>query len=289
MTVVPEDQTGLTVSIVGVGRLGASLAAALAAAGYAPPLLVGQGRRDSNGAGRSMVETPPDTLTARCDLIFLTVPDSAIADVAAAYPWRAGQVVVHSSGALGLDALASASALGASVGCFYPLQTFPARLPPEQASARFRGIVCGIEGSGEASNRLEAIAHDLGAHVVRLEGVERAAYHAAAVLAGNDVVALMIAAARAWAHAGLPSEGAREALAPLIRASADGIAELPLAQALTGPVARGDVSTVEQHLHALAGDPPLLELYRRLGLELLTLDLGHEPEVRLALQRALGG
>ncbi len=286
MTAVPEHEASRAVGIVGMGRLGVALAAALDAAGYAPLLLAERGA-DRGSAAAELKD--PTTFIARCDLIFLTVPDDALAEVAASYAWRAGQVVAHCSGALGIDVLAPAEALGAHIGGLHPLQTFPAGLPPEEAAVRFRGIVCGIEGDLAASDRLEAVARDLGARIVRLEGVDRAAYHAAAVLAGNDVVALAVAAARAWARAGLPIERAREALAPLIRASADGIGELPLDQALTGPIARGDVATVERHLDALAGDPPLLELYRRLALELLTLDLGHQPEVRLALHRALSG
>lgn len=68
------------------------------------------------------------------------------------------------------------------------------------------------------------------------------------------------------------SRDAQRALAPLIRASTDGISERPLAQALTGPLVRGDVDTIERHLAALARDPSLADLYRRLALELLTLD-----------------
>ena len=134
---------------------------------------------------------------------------------------------------------------------------------------------------------MEAITRSLGGRAVRLEGVDRATYHAAAVLASNDVVALAVAASRAWAQAGPPAADAPRALAPLIRASADGISERPLPQALTGPLARGDVDTIKQHLAALARDPALADLYRQLALELLTLELGHSPELRAALHCAL--
>ncbi len=284
MNAISKDGVSLTGGIAGIGRLGVALAAALDAAGYSPLLLA---TRHANPASVAGEFTDPTAFIARCDVVFLTVPDDAIEEVAGGYSWRAGQIVAHCSGARGLDVLAAVSALGAGIGCLHPIQTFPPHLSAEQAAARFRGIVCGIEGDGEVGDVLEMLARELGASIVRLEGVDRAAYHAAAVLAGNDVVALASAAARAWSHAGLPIERARDALAPLIRASADGIAELPLEQALTGPIARGDVATVERHLRALAEDPELLDLYRKLALELLTLDLGHEPKLQLALQRAL--
>ena len=191
------------------------------------------------------------------------------------------------SGARPLDALAGAEQRGATIAYFHPLQTFPTGLSADQVSARFRGITCGVEGRSRAGALLEAIARSLGAESVRLEGVDRAAHHAAAVLVSNDIVALTVAASRAWEHAGLPAADAQQAFAPLIRASADGISERPLAQALTGPLARGDVDTIEQHLAALARDPALADLYRRLALELLTLDLSHSPAVRAALHLAL--
>jgi predicted short-subunit dehydrogenase-like oxidoreductase (DUF2520 family) len=89
----------------------------------------------------------------------------------------------------------------------------------------------------------------------------------------------MAAAARTWAAAGLPEATAREALAPLLLGAARSIAGRELPDALTGPVARGDVATVERHLAALADEPDLLELYRRLAAELLRLPLGHEVDV----------
>lgn len=273
--------------VIGPGRLGSALAAALAALGT--PVLVAS-RRDVPAVllDREGVDAAPiATLVGRCDTVFLAVPDREVAALANALPWRAGQAAVHHSGAMGLDVLAPAAARGAQVGCFHPLQTFPAGTPPEQAPALFHGITCGIEAAEPLGSRLEALAVGLGARSVRLEGVDRAAYHAAAVLASNDVVALMAAAARTWALAGLPPEAAREALAPLLTASARNVAGLPLERALTGPIARGDVATVEGHLAALRATPDLAALYRALAAELLRLDLGHPPETAAALRRAL--
>lgn len=276
------------VGIIGLGRLGSAFAAALATSGT--PVLVAS-RRPIADAWREVsgIEVvTAEALLARCETVFLTVPDRAIAEVAAALPWRSGQAVVHHSGALDLDALAGAAARGAVAGCLHPLQTFPTGVRPQEALALFRGIVCGVEAPEPLGSRLEALAARLGAQTVRLEGVDRALYHAAAVLASNDVVALMAAAARTWALAGLPPEAAREALAPLLLASAHNVTALPLERALTGPIARGDVATVERHLHALATAPDLAVLYRALAGELLTLDLGHPAEVTEALSRALG-
>ena len=269
----PDARHALPIGIIGAGRLGTTLADALAAAGYTDIHLA------TRADARATVEA--------CALVFVTVPDRAIREAVSALPWRAGQGVVHASGALGLDVLDAAAAHGALRGCLHPLQTFPGATSPEGSAARFRGIACGVEGDASLGDLLTAVVDDLGGRVLRLEGVDRALYHAAAVLVSNDVVALMAAATRAWEQAGLPVTEAREALAPLLLAAASNVARLPLERALTGPIARGDTATVQGHLEALAGDANLSATYRALGRELLRLDLGHTPEIRAALTALL--
>ncbi|MBM3139628.1 MAG: DUF2520 domain-containing protein [Chloroflexi bacterium] len=200
----PGDRRRLRVGVVGPGRLGSALVAALAGAGYATPSVAA--RRPERA--RALAEALPGIraralgeLAEEVDLVFLTVADGAIASVAGDVGLRSGQAVVHCSGALGLEVLLAGAREGAGVGGFHPLQTFPAGEEPARAAERFRGIACGVEGEGLLGETLEAIAVDLGATSVRPEGEDRAAYHATAVLASNDVVALMQAAASAVASA----------------------------------------------------------------------------------------
>jgi predicted short-subunit dehydrogenase-like oxidoreductase (DUF2520 family) len=193
---------------------------------------------------------------------------------------------VHCSGALGLDVLDPARAAGALRGCFHPLQTFPERFAD---AARLRGITIGLEGDAELDAELRALCRELGATPLSLAGIDRARYHAAAVFASNYVVALHAAAARAFAQAGLTPDAARAALAPLTQATAEAIARLPLTHALTGPIARGDARTVEEHVRALAADPALRALYAQLGTALLELPLPLPPERRTALEAVLRG
>lgn len=275
------------IGLIGAGRLAGSLAAGLCGASYRV-VAVASARSESAhrlAAATGAESMSPQALVEACDLIFLTVPDAAIAELACTLPWRPEQAVVHCSGALGLEVLEPASRAGALPGCLHPLQSFPAR---EGDATRFHGITCGIEAAGDLGRALERMAVALGARVVRLEGVDRAAYHAAAVFVSNYVVALMAASERVWTQAGLPREAARAALAPLLAGAAQNIAAHPLAEALTGPVARGDLATVERHLAAL-GDSALGALYRALGIELLALDLGHAPELSLRLRATLAG
>ena len=106
---------------------------------------------------------------------------------------------------------------GVVAGCFHPLQTFPSRDPEPW---RFEDVACGIEGADPLSATLELLASDLGASVVRLEGVDRGLYHAAAVFSSNYTVAVAAAAQHAWTLAGLPVEQAQSALSPLQLAAA---------------------------------------------------------------------
>ncbi|HRC61685.1 MAG TPA: DUF2520 domain-containing protein [Dehalococcoidia bacterium] len=274
------------VGIFGAGRLGSALATALVAAGEQVKAVSSRTVRSAEhlatALGAGVAVLAPQAVADSCDLVFLTVPDAAIAALASEIRWRQGQWVVHCSGALDLGPLSGAVRQGALVGCLHPLQSFPSR---EGGAARFRGITCGVEGSNPLGRVLEELVGRLGASVVRLEGVDRAAYHAAAVFASNDVVALMAAAREAWTLAGLSAASARTSLVPLLLGAAQNVAEHDLRDALTGPVARGDVDTVRRHL-AVLGDSELGALYRRLGAELLTLDLPHDAATSSALRDA---
>jgi predicted short-subunit dehydrogenase-like oxidoreductase (DUF2520 family) len=280
-----------SIGIIGAGRLGGALADALLKSGR--PLDTVASRTlegaDALAAHLPFVNAAPvEELVAQCEVVFLAVPDDQLESVADAQRWRDGQAVVYLSGGRGLDVLAPVTEAGGLAGCLHPLQTFPSGEEPARARTRFAGIACGIEAPAPLDALLEAIVDDLDARSFRLEGVDRAAYHAAAVFVSNDIVAAMAAATRAWSLAGLPSEDAREALSPLLRSSAEAIASRPLEEALTGPVARGDVETVRRHLGSLEAEPELRALYRLLAGELLRLELGHSSEAASALRELLG-
>jgi predicted short-subunit dehydrogenase-like oxidoreductase (DUF2520 family) len=218
------------IAIVGAGRLGTVLSRAL---GAGPPL--GRGA-DARGA----------------DVVLLCVPDAEIAAAAGAV--APGPLVGHCSGATGLDAL------GAHEGfSLHPLMTVPA----DAGAGALRGAGCAVAGTtprAEAAAR--ALAERLGMDAVAVADPDRAAYHAAASMASNFLVALEGAAERVAATAGLP----RGLLLPLVRASVENWAALGAPAALTGPIARGDEATVERHRAALQERAPdLLPLYDALA------------------------
>ncbi len=275
------------VGIVGAGRLGGALARAL----------VGLGMPVSGVASASAVRAaalanevgaravPLEALSSEARLIFVTVSDASIADVATALAptLSASHALVHTSGARDLSVLDAAARAGARVGCFHPLQSFP-----EGACAeRFASVSIGIEAEPPLRSALEEPTRALGATPLSLEGVDRARYHAAAVFASNYVVALHALAAEAFCAAGLPKDAARAALSPLSRGAVESIGARPLHEALTGPLSRGDVATVKAQLEALAAMPELVAAYRVLGRALLALRLSLDASAHAELSLLL--
>jgi predicted short-subunit dehydrogenase-like oxidoreductase (DUF2520 family) len=233
-------------AVIGAGRAGRSIAKAASAAGIDVTLL---------GRGETPVLVEPADAA-----VLLCVPDAAIAATSKriAASLDARTAVGHSSGATPLDALADAAARGCPTFSLHPLQTIP---EPDTALS---GAPCAIAGS---SPRGVAVARGLAAALemkpFEVPEAGRAAYHAAASMASNFLVALEECAAELLATAGV--ENPREVLAPLVLRSAANWAEAG-AEALTGPIARGDRETVGLHLSALAKHAPeLAPLYEALA------------------------
>jgi predicted short-subunit dehydrogenase-like oxidoreductase (DUF2520 family) len=218
-----------SIAIVGAGRLGTALAAAL---GAASPL--GRGA-DAHGAST----------------VLLCVPDSEIAAAAAAInPSPPTPLVGHCSGATGLDVLTPHEAFS-----LHPLMTVPAGAPPDV----LLGAGCAVDGSTpRALSVAEALAARLRMNATRVADEDRAAYHAAASIASNFLVTLEDAAERLAATAGVE----RALLAPLVRAAVENWAARGAEDALTGPIARGDENTVARQRAAVAErTPDLLPLF----------------------------
>jgi predicted short-subunit dehydrogenase-like oxidoreductase (DUF2520 family) len=240
-----------SVGVVGSGRLGTALAAALRDAGV-----------DVDGpAGRG--ETP------RGQAILLCIPDAEI-PAAAATVAGAADFVGHTSGATPLAALAAS---GAQLFGLHPLQTIAHGAGPDD----FRGAGCAVAGSTpEALGLARSVAQALGMHPFEIDDAGRAAYHAAASIASNFLLSLEHAAEQVAAGAGLERAEARALLGPLVERTARNYATLGPERALTGPVARGDEATVAAQREAVAeAAPHLLPLFDELVER--TRDLAEVP------------
>jgi predicted short-subunit dehydrogenase-like oxidoreductase (DUF2520 family) len=188
----------------------------------------------------------------------LCVPDEAITDVCARIAPSTPTLVGHVSGASGLDALSPALDRGAAIFSLHPLQTFADETTPVE------GTPAAIAGSDDrALSFARSLGEALGLRPFEVPEKSRAAYHAAAAISSNLLVALEESAAELVERLGI--EDARELLAPLVLRTAANWAERG-PDALTGPIARGDRATVERHRAALAETAPeLLAMYDALA------------------------
>ncbi len=253
---------------IGAGVTGHAFARCLHGAGY-PVVAVAsrafasaQALADRLDGCRALPEA--QAVVDAADLVFITTPDDAIEQVAAALRWRPGVWVVHTSGAASLDVLEPARQRGASVGSIHPLQAF-ANI--EQAVASISGSTFALEGDGALLACLKEMAATLEGRWVHLRTEDKVLYHAAAVMASNYLVTLTKAAEDLWERFGEGSASASRALLLLLEGTVRNLREIGLPDCLTGPIARGDVGTVRKHIAALeASAPDLLPAYRELGL-----------------------
>ncbi|MEJ1089731.1 DUF2520 domain-containing protein [Microbacterium sp. Mu-80] len=215
-----------SVAVIGAGRLGGVLAAALRRAGLAvhAPL-----RRD-------------DEIPA-VDVALLCVPDAAIA-AAARVARPHARLVGHVSGATPLDDVDFS---------IHPLQTFTGAEQPQV----FHGIGCAVAGrTDDALAVADGLVAALGARAFRVDDEHRAAYHAAASMASNLLLTTLDAAEQVAAIAGIRSDDARALLAPLVRQTVANWEATGARAALTGPIVRGDESTVARQRDAIAEERP---------------------------------
>ena len=285
-----------TFSIVGAGRLGTALGAALARRGWLAGAIVDRDARAARESrriiGRGRASTSYAAAAKAGGTVIIAVPDDAVGGAAAALArapgsW-AGRAVVHTSGLLPAGVLAPLAARGAWVASLHPVQSFSRKdIPP----SIFAGITWGLEGDAAAFEEAEAIVRALRGNILLLSAMNKAVYHAACTLASNALVALEWTAANVLGKAGVPEEDAPGMLGPLVQGTLQNVKSSGLEKALTGPVARGDVATVRKHLAALEGDPAAREVYAVLGKQVLRLaERRGLPQGRVrALRRLLEG
>jgi predicted short-subunit dehydrogenase-like oxidoreductase (DUF2520 family) len=269
------------VGFVGAGRVAKGLSLALSRCGHA---VVGLAGRSGNPTSQQLVDA--------AEIVFLTVPDDAIAGVAAQLTWRPGVAAVHCSGAADLSVLAAAARQGAATGGFHPLQMFA---DPAIAADGLARCAIAIEAEEPLAATLFAMVAALGARPLRVPAGARAAYHAGAHYAGPFIAALLAEAVEIWGRIGIRLEDALAALIPLARGSVDAVEYSGLARAMAGSVARGDVQTVARHVAALGAlDPALSDFYCRLALRTIPLalaagklDAARAGALRAQLERGL--
>jgi predicted short-subunit dehydrogenase-like oxidoreductase (DUF2520 family) len=272
------------VFIMGAGVVGTALAARLVRAGV--PVAGLHGRQaelsDAASAISGVLATTGEIpeILSQSDIVIISVRDERIREVVDRLlrekRLRKGQVLVHTSGAIASgEVLAAARGQVKALGTLHPLVSFA---DPRLAAEGLRTVAFGIEGDPEARKLARKLVGQLGARAVVLEAKNMALYHAGAVLVSNYVVALADLGRGLLIEAGVPPDEALPALIPLMTSVVQNLAQVGLPGALTGPVERGDVSSVERHLRTLEQRAPhMVELYRLVGREVVRIALNKAP------------
>ena len=247
----------LRVGIIGAGRVGAVLGAALAAAGHDVVAASGLSAASAERAARLLPGVPllpADEVVAAADLVVLAVPDDTLAGLVAGLAetgrWRAGQLAFHTSGAHGLAVLGPAQRPRVLPLALHPSMTFSGA--PEDAD-RLVAAPFGVTSRPEHRPVAETLVLEMGGEPFFVAEEDRRLYHAALVTGANHLVTLVAEAADLLRAAGVDDPG--RVLAPLLTAALDnGLRRGD--RGLTGPVVRGDVGTVGEHLDTLTDRAP---------------------------------
>lgn len=257
----------LDVGVVGCGRVGSVLGAALRQAGHRIVATSAISDDSKERAARMLPGVPlrsPDEIARQAPVVLLCVPDDAIADLvsglAAEDVWGVGHLVVHTSGFHGVDVLAPVVRAGGDAVAMHPAMTFGGTAGDLD---RLPGTPFALTASPGADLIGEALVVDLGGDPFRLPQDDRTAYHLALAHAANHLVTLVAQSQQILRGVGIDDPS--RLLRPLLEAALEGALERG-DRALTGPVARGDLHTVRAHLAAVADqDADIAMAYRALA------------------------
>ena len=278
------------VTIIGAGRLGTTLAVALAGSGYSIRSLVAR-RVQSARKAAELLDADVQVLAAKqlrtlisADLFLITVPDDQIAAVGRELSEinadRKKITVLHTSGALSSEVLAPLREKGWYTGSLHPLMSVSA-----VHDAHLEGAFWGVEGDRSAVRLGKEIVRDLGGKSFSIRTEDKPLYHAAAVMVSGNVVALFDVALEMLGECGLDRKTARAVLLPLIASTVRSLETKSPEESLTGTFSRGDLETVKRHL-AVMKNPEVKSIYRILGKRSLEM-AGLNKDLARQIKRVL--
>jgi predicted short-subunit dehydrogenase-like oxidoreductase (DUF2520 family) len=267
----------ISVTIIGVGRVGGALALSLPPDTYTIQALVFRGDSNSDNIAsqvspRPMTSAIDELYLITSDVIFITTQDAHIASTAKALAGKisGSPIVFHTSGSYASSILDELKEIGCQTGSVHPLVSIS---KADMGPTRFPGAFFCVEGTPEAVETGKQIINDLGGRPFSIETKFKTLYHAAAVTACGHLVALFDASVEMMTKCGLSADEAKNILMPLVTSTVQNLSEQSTAAALTGTFARADIETFTRHLTALNENvsDDLLEIYLLLGERSLEL------------------
>jgi predicted short-subunit dehydrogenase-like oxidoreductase (DUF2520 family) len=260
-----------TTFLVGAGPVATALAGALRLGGVPVLGLWGRtpaaARAASSAAGVAAFSSAPPDILLEAEVVILAVRDSAITEVAQTLVGTGligkRHVMLHCAGATSArEALGAVTSVVGGIGTLHPLQAIA---DGRAAMRSLKGAVFGVEGDERGRAVAGKLVSAMGGIVLGLDSSQMGAYHCAAALASNYIVAAIDAAAQVLAGAGVSPTQAAQALVPLAEGALRNVQQKGTTAGLTGPVRRGDAPTIQRHLDALREQPELAQLYRALA------------------------
>jgi predicted short-subunit dehydrogenase-like oxidoreductase (DUF2520 family) len=256
-----------SITIIGFGRLGKLYHKSLAKAGYDQISVIRNG----------------DDIVFLNDYVLISVPDDQIRTVVKSINESClklkGKTILHSSGIQGLDVFSTLDIKKVTVGCLHPLMAV------SDTSETFEGITFDISGDDVFIKNVTPIVKDLDADLMVLSEAHKSKMHIAAVITSNYLVTLMGVVEELFKDQDLSQNQIKKALLPLMKTALNNLEHQTPAEALTGPISREDVHTVEKHLKLLESEPEIKKLYQQLGLHTLKLNELMETGNQLMLKR----
>lgn len=259
------------VAIIGAGIVGTAVGHILQKKGYE---IVSVASRTENSLKRasayinSKFTLNPVEATSEVEIILITTKDDQIkevcANIANNYESLEGKIFLHMSGALSNNVLESAQQKEAEIGSFHPIQTFASI---DGAIENLPGSVFGVTVGQKIFPIVDKLVRDLGGKSLKIDDDKKPIYHAAACVVCNYLVALMHFGQGFYQAMGISPEDALKSFWPLVKGTISNIEKLGTAKALTGPIARGDIGTIEKHLKEMEKiAPDKIDLYKKFGV-----------------------
>ncbi|MCX7973491.1 MAG: DUF2520 domain-containing protein [Candidatus Aminicenantes bacterium] len=265
-----------SVIIIGAGKLGCSLGLALQASGYSIEAITCLHHDSAVESGQilkvSSFFNDPELALGSGNIIFLCPPDSQIKPLVRRLAKKkvdwSRYLVYHTSGLLSSAVLYPLKKQGAKVASFHPIQSFACKQTPP---SHWKGIFITLEGDEEAIAEARKIIRTIGAHPLLIDQKNKPLYHAACSLASNHFISLFSLAVEILKEAGFEELQAIKTLKPLVHGTWKNLKLTCPGLALTGPIVRGDLMTIRQHLEALQDFPLALKIYQQLSLVALSI------------------
>ncbi len=264
-----------SIGFIGVGKVGTAFGVRLAEKGFpvvgCMDILPHESTRFTQSIQGCKAYNSAQELADAVDFVFITTPDDVIGQVASEVQWRADQTVIHCSGANSMAVLSPAREQGCHVGCMHPCNTFASI---QQSLENLPGSTFTLEAEEPVLSELTQFVDALNGKWMKLREQDKALYHASICIACNYMYTLAHLATDLWKHFDISQADAVAASMPILRGTLNNIEHVGFPGCLTGPIARGDISTIQKHVQALAEqEPRLLSLYKTLGLETIPIGL----------------